>query len=86
MVNTDNELYNGTAYGGMAGFFKLYEPRFGAHHIHITADYPLRLDVAVTGSLQPFTRALARHPIAGLDVVNQRLEDIFIGYYGEQSA
>ncbi len=41
MVNTDNELYNGTAYGGMAGFFKLYEPRFGAHHIHITADYPL---------------------------------------------
>ena len=54
--------------------------------LDITSDYPLWVDVVVTGSLQPFTRALARHSIAGLDVVNQRLEDIFIGYYGEQHA
>lgn len=41
MLDTDNALYNDTAYGGIPGFFKLYEPRFGAHAIHITADYPV---------------------------------------------
>ncbi|NLD34920.1 MAG: ABC transporter ATP-binding protein [Clostridiales bacterium] len=55
---------------------------FLAEELDIAGDYSLRVDVAVTGSLQAFTRALSRHPIAGLDVVNQRLEDIFIGYYG----
>ncbi|MEA5059455.1 MAG: DUF6179 domain-containing protein [Candidatus Pelethousia sp.] len=43
LLETDNYVYNATAQGGIAGFFKLYEPRFGAHKIHITADYPLLL-------------------------------------------
>lgn len=40
-LDTDNYLYNATVLGGIPGFFKLYEPRFGSHRIHITADYPL---------------------------------------------
>ena len=41
-----------------------------------------RLVVAVTGDLQPLTRALASRRIVGLDSVSQGLEDIFISYYG----
>lgn len=41
-----------------------------------------QLHVAVTGDLEAFLQALARHPVTGLDVVSQRLEDIFIGFYG----
>jgi len=37
---TSNETYNETIIGGIKGFFKLYDPCFEAHNIHITADYP----------------------------------------------
>ena len=39
--DTPNVFYVGTARGGIDGFFKLYRPQFGAHEVHITADYPL---------------------------------------------
>lgn len=38
---TPNVFYMSTVRDGIDGFFKLYKPRFGAHEIHITADYPL---------------------------------------------
>ena len=38
-VNTDNEIYNSTLFGGLEGFFKLYDTEFFAHEINITADY-----------------------------------------------
>lgn len=41
-----------------------------------------RVNVAVRGSLKPFTMALDRHPIIGLDEVSQNLEEIFMAYYG----
>jgi ABC-2 type transport system ATP-binding protein len=41
-----------------------------------------RVDVAIKGDLKPFTTALARHNISGIDVVSQSLEDIFMSYYG----
>ncbi|MEG0768124.1 MAG: DUF6179 domain-containing protein, partial [Clostridia bacterium] len=40
---TDNAMYNATLNGGIAGFFQRYYPEFGAHTIHITADYPVAL-------------------------------------------
>lgn len=38
-VNIDNEIYNSTLFGGLGGFFKLYDTEFFAHEINITADY-----------------------------------------------
>lgn len=40
-----NEFYVSTIIGGIRGFFKLYNPKFGAHETHITADYPTFLPV-----------------------------------------
>ena len=42
----------------------------------------LRADVAVVGELAPFLQALARHPVIGLDVLSQSLEEVFMRYYG----
>lgn len=36
----ENDLLRDTLTGGIAGFFKLYNPEYGAQEIHITADYP----------------------------------------------
>jgi hypothetical protein len=41
ILETDNECYNATITDGINGFFKLYNPDFGAHEIHITSDYPV---------------------------------------------
>lgn len=40
MLDTPNEFYRSTIADGINGFFKLYNPQFTAHEIHITADYP----------------------------------------------
>ena len=40
-----NEFYTSTITAGLSGFFKLYNPKFGAHETHITADYPTFLPV-----------------------------------------
>lgn len=41
MINTINVAYSSTLVDGINGFFKLYNPDYGADEIHITADYPL---------------------------------------------
>lgn len=41
LLPTKNTFYNDTIVGGIMGFFKLYNPEFTAHEIHITADYPV---------------------------------------------
>jgi len=41
LVNTPNIYYKSTIVDGINGFFKIYYPEFGAHEIHITADYPV---------------------------------------------
>jgi len=41
LINSPNEFYRSTIEDGINGFFKLYNPDFGAQEIHITADYPL---------------------------------------------
>jgi len=43
---TSNETYNETIVAGIKGFFKLYDPSFEAHNIHITADYPTIIPTA----------------------------------------
>lgn len=40
-ISTENHIYNATINGGIPGFFKLYNLEYGAHKIHITADYPV---------------------------------------------
>ena len=40
-ADSKNVFYRSTIVGGIKGFFKLYCPDFGAHEIHITADYPV---------------------------------------------
>lgn len=39
-MDIPNECYQATVLQAISGFFKLYYPDFGAHEIHITADYP----------------------------------------------
>jgi len=41
LIDTKNVFYRTTIEDGINGFFKLYYPDFGAHEIHITADYPI---------------------------------------------
>ena len=41
LADTKNVFYNATIIDGIKGFFKLYYPDYGAHEIHITADYPI---------------------------------------------
>lgn len=37
-----NELLRSTLEDDISAFFRLYNPAYGAHEIHITADYPVR--------------------------------------------
>lgn len=41
LFNTSNSFYRSTIVEGLNGFFKLYNPQFSAHEIHITVDYPI---------------------------------------------
>jgi hypothetical protein len=41
LMDTKNVFYRATIVDGIKGFFKLYYPDYGAHEIHITADYPV---------------------------------------------
>lgn len=41
LLKTGNTFYSSTITEGIGGFFKLYDPDFAAHEIHITADYPV---------------------------------------------
>lgn len=41
IFDTSNVYYQSTIKDGINGFYKLYRPQFGAHEIHITADYPV---------------------------------------------
>ncbi len=68
---TDNYIYNATIVDGIKGFFKLYNPDYEAHEIHITADYPL---------YNPVTN------LAGIEFIQDyinavRLENMFCGYF-----
>ena len=41
LVISENSYYRSTIKDGVYAFFDLYSPQYGAHLIHITADYPL---------------------------------------------
>lgn len=41
LPDINNVFYRDTLVGGITAFFKLYDPTYFAHKIHITADYPL---------------------------------------------
>ena len=55
-------FYKSTIEDGINGFFKLYYPEFGAHEIHITADYPLHQKI---------------EPLKGIEFINKYLEWIY---------
>lgn len=38
---TGNECFDGTFFSALPGFFRLYNPEYGAAETHITADYPV---------------------------------------------
>lgn len=44
-IETKNSTYTATVIDGISGFFGTYDRRFGAHEIHITADYPVMSDI-----------------------------------------
>lgn len=41
LFSSQNVFFRETFTAGIDGFFRLYNPEFAAHEIHITADYPL---------------------------------------------
>lgn len=41
LFSSQNVFFQETFTAGIDGFFRLYDPEFAAHDIHITADYPL---------------------------------------------
>lgn len=45
MLKCDNRTYNATLDDGIKGFFRIYDPEFGADRTGITADYPLFIPV-----------------------------------------
>jgi len=62
LVDTKNVFYRATIVSGIKGFFKIYYPDFGAHEIHITADYP---------AFNPAPR------LAGIEFIQVYLEALF---------
>lgn len=62
MLATKNYTYNSTLIGGINGFFKLYNPEYSAHEIHITADYP---------TANPIT------DLAGIEFIGKYVEAIY---------
>ncbi|MDR0294296.1 MAG: DUF6179 domain-containing protein [Oscillospiraceae bacterium] len=71
LVDTQNVFYRSTVEDGIKGFFKLYDPDYSAHEIHITADYPLFNPV---------------HQLAGIEFINAYIQTIyrenqFCGYF-----
>lgn len=61
-IDTDNYTYNSTVVDGIKGFFKIYNPDYEAHEIHITADYPL---------CNPIRN------LAGIEFIEKYLESIY---------
>ncbi|MCI1960150.1 MAG: DUF6179 domain-containing protein [Clostridia bacterium] len=75
IVNTQNVFYRSTIVDGINGFFKLYYPEFGAHKIHITADYPTYNGV---------------QDLTGIEFIRKYLENIyfenlFCSFFSEDS-
>lgn len=58
--------------------------RFTKENFEITTFSDQHIDVAVEGSVKPLISALSNYSVNGLEIVNQGLEDIFMGYYGGQ--
>ncbi|MDR1687746.1 MAG: DUF6179 domain-containing protein [Clostridiales bacterium] len=72
---TKNEFYNLTINGAIEGFFKLYNPDFAAHEIHITDGYP---------AFNPVPR------LAGVEFITEYIgalfyENQFCGYFSPES-
>lgn len=44
-LDIPQDIYNATVTDGIKGFFKIYNPNFEAHEIHITADYPVCIPI-----------------------------------------
>lgn len=75
LVNTQNVFYRSTVIDGLNGFFKLYYPEFGAHKIHITADYPTYNGVSNLTGIE-FIRKY---------VENIYYENLFCSYFPEDN-
>lgn len=61
-IDTDNYTYNATILDGINGFFKLYNPDYGAQEIHITADYPV---------------CVPAHDLTGIEFIQKYLESFY---------
>ena len=61
-LDTENYTYNSTVTDGIKGFFKIYDPEYTAHEIHITADYPLCHPI---------------EDLAGIEFIQKYLESIY---------
>ena len=45
----------------------------------------IRVQVAIKDNIKVLTTALDRHPVTGIDVVSQSLEEVFMSYYGGEN-
>lgn len=75
LFKTQNVFYRLTAVDGMNGFFKLYNPKFSAQEIHITADYPTFNGV---------------HDLDGIEFIEKYLQNMtyenrFCSYFSENA-
>jgi len=62
LADIRNVFYRATIEDGIKGFFKRYDPDFGAQEIHITADYPA---------------CIAMPKLAGIEFIHAYLEALF---------
>ncbi|MEA4987688.1 MAG: ABC transporter ATP-binding protein [Anaerovorax sp.] len=58
---------------------------FAKEPLNVVFQNDRHVDVAVSGDLKTLTTALDRHPVIGIDVVSQTLEEIFMAYYGGEN-
>lgn len=56
---------------------------FANEPLDIVSNEGLMVYVAVKDDIKSLTRALDSHPVTGIDIVSQSLEEIFMSYYGD---
>ncbi len=76
LIDSENVFYRSTVVDAIKGFFKLYYPEFGAHEIHITADYPMYNKVEKLAGIEFIQKYLENIYLENLFCSNFKAEDI----------
>lgn len=83
LVHTNNTCHRDTLTDGIGGFFQCYDPDFGAHEKHITADYPLLVPLPPLAGIE-FIKAYVSSAYYENEFFNffdeERLRHLLYGY------